>query len=67
MHDKDQLIISLNGKDKFDIAFEDAYLNQTSLTSREDFFNSWHPCYRLNFETITNQDYMIGHSLEMYG
>ena len=55
MADDDEMVLSLNGKSLFDIDFETAYTNSTGLAQqKEDFFNYWHPCYKINVETVPN-------------
>lgn len=53
MNADDKLMISLNGKENFDIDFESAY-TQEGEQPKEDFFNYWHPCYKLNAETVSD-------------
>jgi hypothetical protein len=50
--------------------FESAYsktINQQTATGKQDIFDYWHPCYKINAETVPGQDYIIGRDLEMFG
>ena len=64
MAEDDELIVSLNGNQQFDLDFESAY---QSIETEENYYQYWHACYRLNAETVSNQDFIIGKDLEMYG
>jgi hypothetical protein len=62
MEDEHELIVSLNYKQSFDLDFNNAY-----LTEEEDYFQYMHPCYKLEEESVGNQDWVLGRDLLMYG
>lgn len=65
MAEDDELIVSLNGNEPFDLDFETAY--PPTEKEKENYYQYWHACYKLNAETVSNQDFIIGKDLEMYG
>ena len=51
MEDDDELIISLNYEQAFDLDFDNAY----EKTDEEDnYYNFQYPCYKIKEETVTN-------------
>jgi len=64
MEEDDELIISLNHREAFDIDFESAY---TPGAENKDFNKFMHPCYVINKETVDNQDWIVGRNLFMFG
>ena len=60
MESQYELILSLNYRGIFDLDFQSAYSIQTyeSLTN---------PCYRIDKESETGQDWLLGRDLLMYG
>lgn len=49
MEDEDELILSLNYREAFDLDFDNAY-----ETGEEDYFRFLHPCYKIKEETVDN-------------
>ena len=49
MEEEDELVISLNLREPFDLDFESSY----SQNEEEHSFTKWmHPCYKINEETV---------------
>ena len=51
MGNMDELVVSVNKKNQFDIDFEDAY-ESMGLRTSDDIYQQWRPCYKLNAEKI---------------
>ena len=56
----------MNGRNQFDIDFESAY-NGLKANTKDDMYQYWRPCYKINAEKIQAQDNLLGSSLEMFG
>ena len=63
MEEQDELIISLNSKENFDLDINDAYPEG----DENDYFKYLRPCYIIEEETVDKQDWIVGRSLAMYG
>ncbi|CDW79494.1 zinc carboxypeptidase family protein [Stylonychia lemnae] len=63
MEDENELILSINYKQSFDLDFNSAYKHD--LNEKDQYEE--HPCYVLDHEQIENQDWIIGRDLMMYG
>lgn len=51
MRELDELVISMNGRNKFDIDFANAY-SEMGQNAEDNMYQYWRPCYKLNKETI---------------
>ncbi len=51
MGNLDELVVSVNQKNQFDIDFEDAY-KSIGMNTEDDIYQQWRPCYKLNAEKI---------------
>jgi hypothetical protein len=51
MGNLDELVVSVNQKNQFDIDFEDAY-KSIGVNAEDDIYQQWRPCYKLNAEKI---------------
>ena len=64
MDDDDELMISVGGREYFDIDFESYYGHKPQPHELNEY---WHPCFKINEETVPGQDMIIGRDLDMYG
>ena len=78
MDDDDELIVSLNYKQAFDLDFDDAYFEAEDLSKQLlpsvqpmepafDYVQYMHPCYKIKEETVSDQDWILGRDLMMFG
>jgi len=66
MRELDELVISMNGRNQFDIDFADAY-PEMGQNARDSVYQYYRPCFRLDKEIIQKQDSILGRVLEMFG